>query len=264
MKLFLFTICILLMLGCSHGREKQGKAPERKIWFSYAKFQGNWLIRDYFDKIRSKTFIGSFNASGYGVTEIAIDSGHRDSLWLINEDLESGKMACRIAGNDSLLVKMSPKDSSYLVFNDTTKTLFFRIDQRYRYCQYFHANDSLLAGENPVSAFRKAFNSAFAGSYVAYDPMLDQPHGINVRFDNNGTVYGLKNYRTYRIYVNGDLANCVDMDRIDFSTGSKIQSFGLTLVNKGFFLYRLVRDTKPGEKPYYSKGEFYMEFRREK
>ena len=251
-------------MGCSRGGEKQAKAPEREIGFSYAKFHGNWLIRDYFDKINSRTYIGSLNTAGYGVTEIAIDSSHRDSLWLINEDLEFGKVPYRVAGNDSILVKMSPKDSSYIIFDDSSKTLFFRIDERYRNYQYFRANDSLLTGDNPASAFRKSFDGGFAGSFVAYDPMLDQPHGIKVRFDCHGNVSGLKNFRTFRIYVNGDLANCVDLDRIDFSDGRKIHSYGMKLINNGFFLYKLVLATKAGEKPYYRKGDFFMEFRREK
>jgi hypothetical protein len=262
MKKILFLLFIVLT-GCTHPGGKQAETKPKPHTISWKKFQGNWLIKDYFDKIYSGVYVGSLSTAGYGLTEIRIDSAHRDSAWLFNEDDYAIRVPLKVIGNDSLLVRMNPVDSSCIYFNDKAGTLEVRSCDHIRKFGYYRVPDSLLSGTSPKSAFRKALNCAISRtSFVVYDPRLDQPHGTDASLDCDGNVHGLKNFRTFRIYVNAVLSNCRDVDRIDFSDGRKTYSFGLALVKNGIFLYHLKSMGKNTGKPYYMKGDFYLEMDR--
>lgn len=262
MKKIVF-ILLILITGCSQSGGKHPERTPKKHTFSFKKFQGNWLIKDYFDKLNSGTYVGSLNTSGYGITEIMIDSAHHDSLWLFNEDDFTEKLPFKVIGDDSILVKMNPHDSSCISLNEKIGTLVVKSFTHARNFGYFHAPDSLLSGIYPKSAFRRVLNCAIARtSFIVYDPRLDQPHGTNASLDCLGNVHGIKNFKAFRIYVNEVLSNCRDVDRIDFSDGHKIYSFGLTLFRNGIFLYHLVPYGKNTGKPYFQKGSFFLELDR--
>jgi len=262
MKKIVFFLLVFIT-GCSPSGGKHSETNPKKHLFSFKKFQGNWLIKDYFDKLTSGTYVGSLNTSGYGITEIMIDSAHHDSLWLFNEDDYTEKVPFKVIGYDSIMVKMNPNDSSCISFIEKTGTLDVKSFIHARDFGYFHAPDSLLSGNNPKSAFRRALNCAIARtSFIVYDPKLDQPHGTNASLDCFGNVHGLKNFKTFRICVNEALSNCRDVDRIDFSDRHKTYSFGLTLFRNGIFLYNLVLYGKNTAKPYFQKGTFFLELDR--
>ena len=262
MKKIIFFLLVSLT-GCIHSGGKHAGTMLKPHLFSFKKFQGNWLIKDYFDKLNSNTYVGSLNTAGYGFTEIRIDSAHHDSLWLFNEDDYTIKVPFKIIGDDSILVKMNPKDSSCISFIGKTGILEVRSYTHKRNFGYFHAGDSLLTGTNPKSAFRRTLNCVIAKtSYVVYDPKIHQPHSTNAILDCLGNVKGLRNFKTFRIYVNEVLSNCRDVDRIDFSDGKKTSSFGLVLVRNGIFLYQLVAYAKYTGKPYFQRGNFILELDR--
>jgi hypothetical protein len=254
---------LIFATGCIQPGGKHPETTVKKHVFSYKKFQGNWLVKDYFDKLNSGTYVGSLNTSGYGITEIMIDSAHRDSIWLFNEDDSTVKVTFKVVGDDSILVKINAKDSACIFFTGRTGTIEVISLNRIRKFEYFHAPDSLLSETFPKSAFRRALNSSIARtSFIVYDPRLDQPHGTNARLDYLGNVYGLKNFKTFRIYVNVKRSNCRDVDRIDFSDGKKTYSYGLALMRNAIFLYHLALLGKNTGKPYYHKGIFYLELDR--
>src|ERR1039457_2458411 len=222
-KILLFLFIILT--ACTHSGGKQAETKLKPHSFSHKKFQGHWLIKDYFDKLNSGLYAGSLGTAGYGYTEILVDSAHHDSLWLFNEDDYTVKVRFKVIGDDSISVKNNTTDSSCISFSEKTGTLNIRSYNHIRKFGYYHAPDSLLSGPFPGSAFRRALNCAIARtSFVVYDPRLDQPHGTNASLDCTGNVHGLKNFKTFRIYVNVALSNCRDVDRIHFSDGKKTYS----------------------------------------
>jgi len=262
MKKIVFFLLVFIT-GCSPSGGKHSETNPKKHLFSFKKFQGNWLIKDYFDKLNSGTYVGNLNTSGYGITEIMIDSARHDSIWLFTEDDYTEKVPFKVIGDDSIIVKVNSNDSSCISFIEKTGTLNVKSFTHARNFGYFHAPDSLLSGFYPKSAFRRALNCAITKtSFIVYDPKLDQPHGTSATLDCLGNVQGLKNFKTFRIYVNEALSNCRDVDRIDFSDGHKTYSFGLTLFRNGIFLYHLVLCAKNTGKPYFQKGTFFLELDR--
>jgi hypothetical protein len=260
-KIIFFLLVILT--GCIHSGGKHTGTTLKPHLFSFKKFQGNWLIKDYFDKLNSGTYVGSLSTAGYGLTEIRIDSAHHDSLWLFNEDDYSIRVPFKVIGDDSILVKMNPNDSSCISFMEKTGILNVKSYTHKRNFGYFHAPDSLLSDTYPKSTFRMVLNCFIARtSYVVYDPKVHPFHSTSASFDCLGNIKGLKNFKTFRIYVNEALSNCRDVDRIDFSDGKKTSSFGLVLVRNGIFLYQLVAYAKYTGKPYFQRGNFLLELDR--
>lgn len=256
----LLILSILVLCGCINQPSGRQNDTGKNVPLSLQTYHGHWLIKPYFDSLNMDPFRGRLNTSDYGFTEIIIDSAHRDSVWLLNEDLEKVQVPVGITTGDSIQVRLTEKTSTWLVYNPGQGTLLLKIDERSRQNAYFCAPDSLISPGYPESSFRKALNCWLARhSYIAYDPLLDAPHGVKVRFDCNGNVYGMKNFKSFHIYVNGDMANCQGMDRIDLFDGQRTHSYGMVMVKSGVNLYHLVLMTKPGEKPWYRKGEFFLD-----
>ncbi len=259
----ILLLVLIFITGCTGPGKKPAESSQKLPVLSHKNLQGNWLVKDYFDKLNSGGYAGSISASGYGITEVRIDSALHDSLWLFNEDDYTLKVPYKLLGDDSIRVRISPEDSACISFHPKTGVLDIKSLTHERNYTYFHAADTLLSGEMPPSAFRKALDCAIARtSFIVYDPRLDQPHGVSAMLDCSGNVHGLKNFKTYRIFVNEAKSDCRGIDRIDFSDGKKTYSFGMVLVKNGIFLYHLNQSGKSKGKRYYQKGDFYLELDR--
>ncbi len=261
MRRYLYLL-LLVLFACSGPDEKSGAIKSERQEFSLKNPYGHWLIKEYFDNLRSMGYIGSLNTTHYGVTEIVFDSLKHDSLWLINEEVSISKLKQVNSGSgDTILVQESGKTRYRIVYNQKTKTLLLINPANSKIFHYFFAPDSICTGPAPGSAFRSSLNAVFAKHlFSAKDLFGKEGKRRDVRFGVDGTLAGAGKIKTFFIHVNGVEDNCRDLDRIDFFDGEKTYAYGMALFNQGFFLYSLVPVNGLLEKKIYKKGKVFMEF----
>jgi hypothetical protein len=260
-----YTLLLLVVLAaCSGGNENKKSAPVEKPSLSFRKVQGNWLVKEYFDRLNSRSYVGSFGTSPYGITEIVFDSLSRDSVWVIDEEVSARKVRFTLAGVDSVGLSTGGGKNEFLYFDEKTGHLVLQKPGNRLPVRFFHSPDSMLTGSSPASAFRRSLNSALAGHFNAYDPSRKKAGKSVVTLDRDGNVSGIGNYKTYHLYVNGPMANCRDADRIEFSDGRKTFSYGITAFINGYFLYKLKPGNKNEKGAKLEKGNFFMELDRVK
>lgn len=261
MKRPYFILILLTTLSCdqkisqSHGKLSHSKPH------SIDHLYGNWLNKEYFDSINDPAYEGSLDASYLGLTEIIISPELMDSVLLLNQDLEGWMEKMEIVSEDSLLLNLTDEPFNYIVYNPATQMLEYRIDERYPTYHFYKAPDSLKEGEQ---AFIKSVNAALS-RYVYWDAgdnRYPESRG-KIRLDTDGRVFGLEDYKTYRIYVNGTSGDIQGASRIAFSDGTRVDIYGIKLTPLGFDLYTLQPFTNSSESLRSGSGSLYKSFRRE-
>jgi hypothetical protein len=260
MKRMLSKTLFLLMIfvaACSGPEKKQEPKTEGTPVYTMKGLEGDWLVKDYFDKLHSVNYTGSLSTAGYGITEIVVP-GKGDSLWIINEGVDRSILPVTLCGNDSVMVKTAANGGWCIFLDKKTSRLVLAEPSGKLRNGYFRVPDSLRTEGTPGSAFRNALQAAFAGRYLVYGTGKAAAKARQVQFHANGTVTGL-NAKTYRIIVAGDEANIRDADRLDLSDGKRVHSYGMTRFRNGWFLYDLVPAQTNQGKPEFSKGRLVME-----
>jgi hypothetical protein len=262
----LMVLCLLLFLGCSGTTLQKKETNEAVKQPSLVPFYGHWVIKPYFDNLEKEDFTGNLNASAYDYTEIVINPAVRDSLWLIKEDCFAEKVPVLFLDSVTVQLRMIRKTNTVVKFDLQRKLLTFRMDDTLPSYEYSRVEDSSVPREPDVSAFRNRVNCFLARTgYTAYDPLLDQPHGIPCSFSCDGQVKGIKKYRTFRLHFDQERPASGNFSRIMFSDGKNGAVYGLEMYKNGIRLYHLVITSKPYESTIrYRKGDLFLDLERSK
>jgi hypothetical protein len=237
------VISILSILSCKDSK-KDIKTEHTN------QFVGTWVARNFIDSLIVDNGIKTVDN---GVTEIIVPQNIKDSITILNEDLERTKYSATIK-NDTLINHLyETKTQKAVLQND--KLVLSPLDERYHSKEYIRVDSTIInaAKKANVSVVRLLIDQ----NKMFKDNTFSKPGSTksDISF-SGGKVSGLENFDSYYISINGDNANVEGITSINFtSKDGKSKKMGIKFFDDRIELYDAILTTKPNEKPYYKKGK---------
>lgn len=211
-------------------------------------FAGIWIAKEFADNIITGNGIKTVDN---GVTEIIVPSNIKDSIVFLNEDLERDKHKAAIIKDT--LINYLYEGVTQKAFLKNGSLILLPLDNRYQTQEYKKGDSSLIkkAKEANVSVVRILINRV-----LSVNTYFEKSLKSEIKFDEDGKVNGLPDFKSYYISINGDGAFAEDVTVITFKTlkGSE-KSLGIEFGKDKVELYDLKLITQPDEKPAYQKGK---------
>lgn len=223
-----------------------------------AQLHGNWVCQTLVDWACERGM--HWDTSGYWyVTELSYDSHIPDSIFWINQDLETARLALSIHGDSIWLVEATHADSTLLRYDAANDQLILddpALKQLYRFKKA--EKDWLEYNGTYSTAFKHVLRHCLlSGNYR-------ETGGLNMMsLTNDGGIKSWQLYNRYDLFINGDLAGFANEPVLLMGKDSLSDLYLWELQQDTLRLFAPVLMTAPGEKPFYKKGKRIFEFRKE-
>ncbi|MFN0200554.1 MAG: hypothetical protein ACKVTZ_03495 [Bacteroidia bacterium] len=254
-SLICLSVFVLGMWGCeSIAPKSKKKAKAVSVGKSAKNFYGTWVSHDFFINLQSGKTPRRLDYQSY-CTELIFHPRQKDSVWVINEDLERTILPYKLISNDSIeLSKFNQDEKTILYYNKQEKMLFF-LDTKQNKTFTLDKADTVKYGvkdDKYWTCFRQMMNQqCMAGRYKLLKN--NKPTTQIITFHKAGSIENWDLFDSYYIYVNGDIASQADANLVGLGKKDKKESYAWVMIDKQpmelQFSKLKIKGTEKGKKP---------------